>query len=418
VNQTFDTLFELGKAAIVGKVGDTRLDAGTFWITVLDRDPRIFAQLFQAQRYTVALAIELENLDFDFVANIDDFAWVLDALPRHVGDVQQAIDAAEINERAVIGKVLDDTFDGHAFLQRRQQCIAFCAVGFFQHRATADNNVVTFLVEFDNFKVERFAFKVRGFAHWTYINQRPRQKRADRVDIDSEATFDLAIDDAFDDSVCFEGFFEIFPRFGALGFFARQTGFTETVFYCFQRDLYFIADFKAKLAVVVDKLAAGNNTFGFETGVDGYPIRIDINDDTGNDGTRFHIDGFQAFFKKFCKAFAHVKLPGNLTDGLTALIHTTSWYGPSINWIHDNNTGYVVVSPPLSFECVQVRPRWRARSRTRLNTSSMESTVLSSTKESAAGLSGATARWVSRSSRALMSSRSARRLSLSLPTCN
>jgi hypothetical protein len=28
---------------------------------------------------------------------------MLDALPRHVGDVQQAVDATEIHERAVVG---------------------------------------------------------------------------------------------------------------------------------------------------------------------------------------------------------------------------------------------------------------------------------------------------------------------------
>ena len=40
-----------------------------------------------------------------------------DAAPRHVGDVQQAINAAEINECTVIGDVLDDAFAGFAFGQ-------------------------------------------------------------------------------------------------------------------------------------------------------------------------------------------------------------------------------------------------------------------------------------------------------------
>ena len=42
---------------------------------------------------------------------------MLDAFPGHVGDVQQAIDAAEVDERAVVGEILDDAFDGPAFLQ-------------------------------------------------------------------------------------------------------------------------------------------------------------------------------------------------------------------------------------------------------------------------------------------------------------
>jgi hypothetical protein len=32
-----------------------------------------------------------------------------DAFPTHVGDVQQTIDTAEVDERAEVGDVLDDT---------------------------------------------------------------------------------------------------------------------------------------------------------------------------------------------------------------------------------------------------------------------------------------------------------------------
>jgi hypothetical protein len=39
---------------------------------------------------------------------------MLDALPGHVGDVQQAVDAAQIHEGAVVGEVLDHALDLHA----------------------------------------------------------------------------------------------------------------------------------------------------------------------------------------------------------------------------------------------------------------------------------------------------------------
>ena len=49
------------------------------------------------------------------------------ALPRHVGDVQQAVDAAEVDERAVLGEVLDDALDDRAFLQALEQLFALRA---------------------------------------------------------------------------------------------------------------------------------------------------------------------------------------------------------------------------------------------------------------------------------------------------
>lgn len=121
VHQTFDTFFQLGEAAVVGQVGDAGHDAGAFRVTRLDGNPWVFAQLLQAQRYAVALAVELQHLDIDLVANVDDLGRMLDALPGHVGDVQQTIDAAQVNERTVVGEVLDDTLDLLAFLQGFQQ---------------------------------------------------------------------------------------------------------------------------------------------------------------------------------------------------------------------------------------------------------------------------------------------------------
>src|SRR5690606_28276933 len=98
VHQTFDAFFQLGEATVVGQVGDAGHYAGVFRVTGLDGDPRVFAQLLQTQRYAVTLAVELQHLDIDLVTNVDDFRRMLDALPGHVGDVQQAVHAAQVDE--------------------------------------------------------------------------------------------------------------------------------------------------------------------------------------------------------------------------------------------------------------------------------------------------------------------------------
>jgi len=66
--------------------------------------------LLQAERHAIALAIELEDLDLELLTDADDLRRMLDALPRHVRDVQQAVDTAEVDERAVVGQVLDHAF--------------------------------------------------------------------------------------------------------------------------------------------------------------------------------------------------------------------------------------------------------------------------------------------------------------------
>ncbi len=304
--QTFNAFFQLGEAAVVGQVGDASGNAGTFRVTGLDGNPRIFAQLLQTQRYAVALAIELQNLDVDLVANVDDFRRMLDALPGHVGDVQQTIDATQVNERTVVGEVLDDTFDLLAFLQVFQQGFALGAVLGFQHAATGNDNVVALLVELDDLELQLFAFQVSGITHRTDINQGTRQERTDAVDVDGEATFDLAVDDALNHFFSCEGCFQNNPALGALGFFAGQLGFTKAIFNRVQCNVYFVTDLDGQLASVVVELLERDDALGFQASMDGYPVTVDVDHDTGDDGTRLHVEGFQAFFKKFCKAFAHV----------------------------------------------------------------------------------------------------------------
>lgn len=122
------------EAAVISQVGYTTSQLGAFWVTFRDSNPWIFAQLFQAQGYTSTLAVELQHFNSDFIANIDDFAWVLNAFPSHVSDVQQAVYAAQINECTVVSEVLNDTFNFHAFLQVFQQLIALSAVLGFDNR--------------------------------------------------------------------------------------------------------------------------------------------------------------------------------------------------------------------------------------------------------------------------------------------
>jgi hypothetical protein len=60
---------------------------------------------------------------------------MFDALPRHVRDVQQAVDATQVNERTVVGEVLDRATYDRAFLQVVHQCAALCGE-FLLHNRT------------------------------------------------------------------------------------------------------------------------------------------------------------------------------------------------------------------------------------------------------------------------------------------
>ncbi len=292
VYQTFNAFFQLSEAAVVSQVGNTGHNAGVLWVTSLDSNPWVFTQLLQTQGNAVALAVKLQHLDVDLIANIDDLRRMLDALPGHIGDVQETVHAAQIDECAVICEVLDDTFDLLAFLQRFQQSFALGAVFGFQDATTGNDNVVALLVELDDLEFEFLAFQVSGITYWTDINQGTWQERTDAVNVDSEAALNLTVDNALDHFLSCESRFQNNPALSTLGFFAGQLGFTEAIFNRVQRNVNFVTHADGQLALLVVELLDRDDALRLQTGMNSDPVTIDVDHDAGDDRTRLHVEGF------------------------------------------------------------------------------------------------------------------------------
>ncbi len=111
VNQAFNTWLEFNKCAVIGDVGDLAKQASALWVAAVHAHPWVVAHLFQTQGHAIFLGVKLENLSHNFLASRHYFAWVTHAAPRHIGDMQQAINSAQVNKCTVFGDVLDHALD-------------------------------------------------------------------------------------------------------------------------------------------------------------------------------------------------------------------------------------------------------------------------------------------------------------------
>jgi len=219
--------------------------------------------------------------------------------------VQKAIDATEIDECTVVGEVLDDTGDLHAFLEILEQFFALGAVLFFHHRAAGDHDVVTLLVQLDDLELEVLALEVGRVAHGTDIHQGARQEAAHLTQVDGEPALDLAADLTRYRLFRLEGLLEYLPCLVALGLFARQAGGTETVLDGIQRDFHLVANGDLEFSIGGDELLFRDHAFRLEAGVHHDEIVVDIHDGADDDGTRFQVEVGNTLFKEFSKAFGH-----------------------------------------------------------------------------------------------------------------
>ena len=107
VDQALHPRLELHERAVVGDVGHGALEARATGYFASMAGPRVGLQLLHAEADALRLRVDADDLHLHRVADVEDLAEVVDAAPGHVGDVQQAVDAAEVDEGAVVGDVLD-----------------------------------------------------------------------------------------------------------------------------------------------------------------------------------------------------------------------------------------------------------------------------------------------------------------------
>src|SRR5690606_18417308 len=124
-----------------GDVGDRARDLRADRVLGRNAFPRIAFELLHAEADALGLGVDADDLNLHGVTDIDDLARVVDALVAHVGDVQQTVDAAEIDERTVIGDVLDHAVDHLALGQLVDQFAALLGAGLFEDGAARDDDI-------------------------------------------------------------------------------------------------------------------------------------------------------------------------------------------------------------------------------------------------------------------------------------
>ena len=120
VDEPFDPLFQLDEGSVAHHVDDRALDDRADGIFVGSTDSQgLGVLLLQAQGDLFLFAIDVQDHHFDFLVDGHHLRRMADAAPAHVGDVQQAVDAAQVDERAELGDVLDHAL---ADLARLRAC--------------------------------------------------------------------------------------------------------------------------------------------------------------------------------------------------------------------------------------------------------------------------------------------------------
>ena len=157
------------------------------------------------------LVVDLDDAHLDLLADGQHFARMVDAPPSDVGHVKEAVNAAEVDERAVVGEVLDRAVDDLPLGEVGDDLVALLGPALLEHGAAGDDDIAASAVHLEDLERLGHVHQRPDVAHRPNVNLAPRQKRDGPVEIDGEAALDLVEDDPFDLLVLLERLLELDP---------------------------------------------------------------------------------------------------------------------------------------------------------------------------------------------------------------
>src|SRR5579864_1187901 len=268
MDQAFNALFEFDESSVVGDADDASGDMCADRITMLGVEPRIGRELLEAERDPLLFFVVLEDFDLNLIADVHQVFGVGKASPGHVGDVEQAVETAEIDEGAIFSEVLHDSCENRAFFQVFQSLRTLFVLLAFEQFLARDHDVAAFLVELDHGDFERLAFHAIEIADRTKINLRAGQERMRAHDVDGEAALNAINDNCLDRLLFVMSLFDFFPSVNALRFLVREVDVALFGFAFFAHHVDFIAGLELRIAFVIKHFGKRQHAFRLGADVD------------------------------------------------------------------------------------------------------------------------------------------------------
>ena len=223
---------------------------------------------------------------------------MVDAAPCHVGDMQQAVDAAEVDERTVVGDVLDDAFDDLAFFEVLHDLRALLGAALFEHGAARHHDVAAAAIHLEDLEGLRIVHQRGDVADRPDVDLAARQEGHGAVEIDGEAALDLVEDDALDALAAVELLFEADPALFAARLLARQHRLAQRVLDALDIDFDGVADIQLAVLGLGSEFLQRDATFDLQADVDDRHVFLDRRDDALDDLAFAGMAVGKGFFEK------------------------------------------------------------------------------------------------------------------------
>ena len=222
VDQALYARSDLDERTVIGHDDHLALDLVADFEVGIERLPRVRGELFETQRDTLLGLVEVEDHDLELLIELHDLLGMVHTTPRQVGDVNQAVHAAQVDEHAVGGDVLDRTFEDLALFELRHDDLLLSLQLGLDERLVRNDHVAELLVDLHHFELHGLVYIYVVVANGLHVDLRTGQERLDAEHVDDHTALRAALDVTLDDFVLLQRFVDTVPRLELPGFLVRK----------------------------------------------------------------------------------------------------------------------------------------------------------------------------------------------------
>src|SRR2546421_3199130 len=196
--------------------------------------------------------------------------------------MEKPINSAQVNKRAIVGKILDLTFNDYVFLNLIESVALPAGILFFQQRLSRKYNIRALSIELNYFRLDLTSAERIQIADWPHIDLRAGQKRGNTINVNPHSTLDSLNDPAFDRGAFFKSLFQIVPGAQTNSVRSRQQRIALAGLHVLNEHVNLVASLNGQLPVL-HELVLVNDTFRLIA-----KINHDSSFRDSNHGTAYH----------------------------------------------------------------------------------------------------------------------------------
>ena len=280
VHKAFHASLQFHESPVGEQFGNPSLYIGTNRELALDVLPRVVGHLLETKRDAFLLAIHIEDLHLDLLADTQHLGGMIDATPAHVRDVQEAVHALEVDKGAEVGHVLHLSAHLVADLDGLQEELATLGTLGLDHLAAAQHDVLPLVVDLDDLELVDVAQKFVEVLGRDDVDLGTGEEGL-HPDVHHQATFHHPLDLALHQAAVFKHLDDLVPVLLVGGLFLREDNHALIVLEALQEDFHFVP----LLNLIVLKLGGRYDALRLVTDIDNHDLGTDVEDCSIHNGT-------------------------------------------------------------------------------------------------------------------------------------